>query len=216
MHNYTVQYFDVYWSQRIDSISFLGERVKEMDHFVASVETPRANLKIPDVAPLVANMATAGLEPILIEIPVGTCATGTDAFELHVQERFREGNGVSEVIRQHAIAFYPLIEKICREFLHYTDPFEVYYMTTMRADVSVCSRSKVNGKLYFNLLVFQQQQALDESGNLLSPKRIWTYWLQRTAIALGVSDDEHRSKPTGLYDPDIRQAFQAHLQELGC
>eukprot|EP00041_Stephanoeca_diplocostata_P024099 m.603089 g.603089 ORF g.603089 m.603089 type:complete len:142 (-) comp22452_c3_seq2:67-492(-) len=78
MHNYTVQYFDVYWSQRIDSISFLGERVKEMDHFVASVETPRANLKIPDVAPLVANMATAGLEPILIKIPVGTCTTGTD------------------------------------------------------------------------------------------------------------------------------------------
>lgn len=60
-----------------------------------------------------------------------------------MQERFREGNGVSDGIRRHAVVFYPIIATICREFLHYSDPFEVYYMTTMRADVSVCSRSKV-------------------------------------------------------------------------
>ena len=37
-----------------------GERVKEMDHFVASIETPRVNVKLPDVAPLVTEMCKEG------------------------------------------------------------------------------------------------------------------------------------------------------------
>jgi hypothetical protein len=43
-----------------------GERVKEMDHFVASVETPVVRITQKDVAPLVAEMEMRGAEPIMI------------------------------------------------------------------------------------------------------------------------------------------------------
>ena len=48
-----------------------GERVKEMDHFVASVETPRVQVNLPDIADTVAAMMSQGLHPITVN---GACA----------------------------------------------------------------------------------------------------------------------------------------------
>ena len=47
-----------------------GERVKEMDHFVASVETPRVQVNLPDIADTVAAMMSQGLHPITVN---GAC-----------------------------------------------------------------------------------------------------------------------------------------------
>ena len=60
-----------------------GERVKEMDHFVASVETPRVVNKTPDVAPYVMNVAMAGAAPVRIagRPPV-------ESIELYVQAKY--------------------------------------------------------------------------------------------------------------------------------
>ena len=47
-----------------------GERVKEMDHFVASVETPRVITKIPDIAPYVIQSAMNGASPVKLPGPL--------------------------------------------------------------------------------------------------------------------------------------------------
>lgn len=183
-----------------------GERVKEMDHFVASVETPSANLKIPDVAPLVAEMSTQGMDACIVDVKKN--------LKLHVQKRFRhERTGeVDEIILRHAKCFMDMIETILKKFFDYEQPVEFYYMTTMRADVSVCSLSKENKKLYYNVLVFQQQQALDmKTGQIQDRNRIWRYWVQRTGIALM---SERQGRPTGLYDPAIRSKFTEHMRAL--
>ena len=46
-----------------------GERVKEMDHFVASVETPVLTVKIPDIASFVVDEACAAAAPLRIKDP---------------------------------------------------------------------------------------------------------------------------------------------------
>jgi len=181
-----------------------GERVKEMDHFVASVETPSASLQLPDVAPLVAEMTAKGLEPVTLD----------DRSELHVQARFRDPatGAVSALIKGHATIFSRMIRTIMTQLLGHPDPFELFYMTTMRADVSVCSQSKENGRLYFNVLVFQQQQVADlTTGTIKDRRRIWRYWLQRAALALAGT---RAGKPTGLYDPAIRSSFKRHMDAL--
>lgn len=43
-----------------------GERVKDMDHFVASVETPQITLKLPDIADTVASIMSQGCMPFQV------------------------------------------------------------------------------------------------------------------------------------------------------
>jgi len=185
-----------------------GERVKDMDHFVASVETPKVQLKIPDIAELVTEMAVEGLEDTNQVV-----VDETSSAMLHVQPRFRNEDGsVNPIISGHAKFFYSMVTKIVREFLRYSDPIELYYMTTIRADVSVCSLAKTNQRLYFNVLVFQQQQVYNlETGEIKEKRRIWTYWLQRAAMALA---SLRPNQPTGLYDKDIRSRFYQFLDSL--
>ncbi len=47
-------------------------------------------------------------------------------------------------------------------------------MTTVRADFSVAVRSEVDGKMYFNLMVFLQMDCCDlATGQLKPDKRPW-------------------------------------------
>ena len=107
--------------------------------------------------------------------------------------------------------------------------FEVSYVLPL-PHRQVASRSEVDGNVYFNVMVLQQQCCLDPaklpgSGGdvcwedwrrwLVSPRadgaagaatagqrRAWRYWLERCAMALG------HGPPTGLYDADVRRRFR--------
>lgn len=189
-----------------------GERVKEMDHFVASVETPSVNVQLPDVAPIVARLMEHGLEPVHVA-GCRDAVTGEErVINLHVQPELRNAdNGLSATVRRHAVVFYGLLSRVLGEFLQrprVLQDMRVYYMATIRADACVCSRSAEDGRVYFNLLAFQQQQPLAKGhegheGHVL-PRRVWQYWLQRAAMVL--AED---GVPTGLYDPAVRRRFSA-------
>eukprot|EP00035_Acanthoeca_spectabilis_P010574 m.186940 g.186940 ORF g.186940 m.186940 type:complete len:658 (-) comp15066_c0_seq7:298-2271(-) len=195
-----------------------GERVKEMDHFVASVETPTVRVTQKDVAPLVAEMEMKGAEPVMIMTLSDTehYAGEVGDVELKIQSRYRNADGsVNEPVLRHAAQFNGFILTVCREIIGYTGPIQLYYMTTIRANSAVCCVSKEDGKLYFNVLSFQQSQPLHpETGQLIHTRRLWTYWVQRTAIALSAGSEEWSSRPTGLYDPDIRARFRKQLTTL--
>eukprot|EP00051_Salpingoeca_urceolata_P034258 m.24253 g.24253 ORF g.24253 m.24253 type:complete len:581 (+) comp7433_c0_seq1:360-2102(+) len=195
-----------------------GERVKEMDHFVASVETPSVSVKLPDVAPLVAELTMQGLEPI--RVPSGYSSSGAGesgaasegTFELQVQPQFRQADGsVPKLVVQHAQAFEYVVTTVLGLLgLSTQGTWAMCYMATMRADVSVCSKSKEDGLVYYNLMAFQQEQPLNEAGALRHTKRLWRYWLQRSAMATSTND-----QPTGLYDPAIRARFAHFLKQVG-
>ena len=53
--------------------------------------------------------------------------------------------------------------------------------------------------------------AFQAAGTMQDYKRIWRYWVQRTALALA---GERPGHPTGLYDPVTRSAFKQHLAAL--
>lgn len=184
--------------------------MKEMDHFVASVETPKVSVKIPDIAVFVLETLMEGLEPVPIDIP--TKSGSTENVELYIQTRFRTpDNRVKESIWEQACGFYRLLSLVMHDILLLPmDPVRVFYATTIRADKAVASRSEVDGFMYFNLLSFQQQQSYKD-GQLTQPKRTLLYWLQRTAMILPQGPEQ---KPTGLYDPEIRARFKTVLQSL--
>jgi len=195
-----------------------GERVKEMDHFVATVETPEVRVTQKDVSPLVAEMEMKGADPVKIMSLSDTehYAGEVGDIELKIQSRYRNADGsVNEPILRHAAQFYPFIQAVC-QIVGYTGQMQLYYMTTMRANSAVCSVSKEDGRLYCNVLSFQQSQPLDpESGKVVHTKRLWTYWVQRMAISLSAGSPEWASRPTGLYDPEIRARFNKQLDALG-
>lgn len=105
-----------------------------------------------------------------------------------------------------------MLKKIFEDVLQLNEEWKMYYMTSIRADAAVCSRSSIDGKLYFNLIVFQQQQAFDPSrGELVRDiKRTWQYWVQRAATAVAVSaEGDSKRQPTGLYDKAVRARFKS-------
>ena len=100
--------------------------------------------------------------------------------------------------------------------LGYEGEIQLYYMTTLRADAAVCSVSAEDGRLWFNVMAFQQSQPLDpNTGAIKHTKRLWTYWVQRAASALSAGSPEWAAKPTGLYDAGVRQRFADQLLRMG-
>ena len=76
---------------------------------------------------------------------------------------------------------------------------------TLRADACVCSRSKENNHLYFNVMAFQQQQGIDlESGELKKERRLWLSWLQQTVVIL---NGDCSTRPAGLCRAGVRKLW---------
>ena len=202
-----------------------GERVKEMDHFVASVETPRVITKIPDIAPYVIEQAMEGAEPVRVARPAGVavCAgAGAGApVDLYVQSKFKGADGgVAGPIAAHAHALSDVVGQLMQQVLQ-RDPglVRIFYIVTLRADDSVCAYSKQDAKVWANALAFQQSQSYDDATGTLKPgvaKRTYTYWVQRLAMQLGRLDAAagKPDAPTGLYDRGVRQRFRAFLQAV--
>lgn len=184
-----------------------GERVKEMDHFVASVETPRVITKLPDVAPYVISVAMKGAAPLLLG----------NGINLYVQDKFRAADGsVSSAITAQAQQFYTILSQIMTEVLQRpVELLRVFYVATLRADVSVASYSEEDGKIWVNALAFQQSQAFDHTTKTMTAlKRACLYWTQRLGMELAKLDGREGAepKPTGLYDRAIFERFTAFLK----
>lgn len=179
-----------------------GERVKEMDHFVASVETPNLKLKLPDIAPLVVREACANAAPVMVPDAGGP-------FPVYVQASLRAGDAVSSDVEVCARAFRRALWTVCQILQIPFDSLRMYYMVTMRADACVCERSKTDGMVYVNLMVFQQQTDFDEVTLAVKSKRTWQYWVQRVAMAT-----TPEGAPPGLYNPDVRARFHAMLKSV--
>lgn len=175
-----------------------GERVKEMQFFVESVETPEVRVKAPDIAPLLQSICEASsLQPITID----------GKWPFYIQDKY---SPPSESVVAHARILHRLLEIICCEiYTHGMDKVRLCYMTTIRADFSVAAKSVVDGQWYFNVMAFEQQDCCDvASGQLKPDRRPWVYWTERVGMLNGV-------KPWGLYNKDVRQRLYTYLQALG-
>ena len=186
------------------------------------------NVDLPDIAPLVIDLACQNSSPItmvLSEVALPTingitspCHGNVAQFPLFVQETLRTATGgVDEVVGQYARIMYALVSIVLAQFLELgMEQVRLYYLMTMRADALVCSVSREDKCLYFNVLVLQQQisHGIDpRATNIDLPKRVWLYWLQRAAIALN-TQGVTRDKPTGLYDPAVRARFKQFCSRL--
>ena len=142
---------------------------------------------------------------------------------------------VPDAVRQHTRGLYSIISTLTTHVLPFIslDSVVFYYMPTLRADATVCTRSSKDGRIYVNVLVLQQQQGCEQAS--CEPKRlrrVWRYWTQRLAMAdngdvsavplsaRAAADSTTNSggggrvRPTGLYDADVRRRFNALAQRL--
>jgi hypothetical protein len=220
-----------------------GERVKEMDHFVASVTVPVVRLALTDGDNnnkagngklitkndigtfLQASFKKTGLEKsVLITVPVYTQQSnntnnaplyqcGSVPFSLMVEGQYCTPNGNNltcpDHILRYASIFCWLLEQIFGQILMLelsARTVQLYYMTTVRADELVCALSRDeqtpanNGRLFLNVLVFQQSLCCDLyqnddphlptniSGSKL--KEIMAGWLNRITTAIYIAPVE--------------------------
>ena len=158
--------------------------MKEMDHYVASVETPtvrvvgggekpalpnrtggggRPGENVSDITCLVAQAAADSAEPFPLR-----AASGSKQFALHVQESYKPrppATALAPFIVAHAVLLHQLLEVICDRILQLpaTMPFKLVYMTTIRADTAVVGKGS-DGALFFNVMAFQQAGCCDAWG----------------------------------------------------
>ena len=178
-----------------------GERIKEMDHFVASVEVPNVIVEQPDIAPLVLKHACLNSAPVQVD-GIGC--------ELYVQDEYRQNGDIDDSIKLHARAFYFVLQNVCEILELPLNELRICVLTTMRSDSHVCSRSNEDGFIYVNLLVFLQQACVDPQTGYLkrsAGRRPWVYWVQRLAMADG-------AVIPGLYDEKIRRRFEQMMQNF--
>ena len=164
-----------------------GERVKELDFFVASVETPSVVVRPPDPAEAVADAALATKVPLPLSGGIsvsgvggggaggGGAGGGGAGAVLHVQkELLSSSGGLPPGVDALANALRFLVHTCVTELLigggggggRLKVPLSrvrFTYFATMRADASVAKLSEKDGCVYFNVMVLQQQQCVDAS-----------------------------------------------------
>eukprot|EP01052_Picozoa_sp_SAG31_P024616 SAG31_NODE_2108_length_6427_cov_7.816688_2_plen_856_part_00 len=213
-----------------------GERVKEMDHYVASVETPvvrilgngapalpnrtggggRPGENVSDITVLVAKMAADEAKPFPLR------SMGGQTFELRVQKSYHPKpptNDLAGFIVAHSAILYDLLQLVLDQILCLpkTIKLQLVYMTTMRADTAVAGKG-VNNRLCFNVMAFQQAGCCEgPSGQPTSkdtlPVRVAPTHYYRvlrywTQRAAIAAD---LPPPTGLYDSGVWDRFHAHF-----
>ena len=163
-----------------------GERVKEMDHYVASVETPtvrvtgggpkdvipnrtggggRPGENVSDITCLVAQMAADNATPFALTAAAGLPTGEAKTFELHVQESYQPkppATALAPFIVAHAALLHKLVRLICGRILRLPQQTatKLVYMTTIRADTAVVGKGG-DGALFFNVMAFQQAGCCD-------------------------------------------------------
>jgi len=137
-----------------------GERVKELDFFVASVETPSVIVRPPDPSNAVTQLA--------LRSRVAVSGEREGVAELFVQKEHLAPDGVSVPPQVSAVgtALRFIVHTCCGPKLLNLPAAKLSqvrftYFATMRADASVAATSEVDGCTYFNAMVLQQQQCVD-------------------------------------------------------
>jgi hypothetical protein len=217
-----------------------GERVKEMDHYVASVETPvvriagnKAAVELPnrtggggrpgenvsDITVLVAKMAADRAKPY----PLRSIAN--QKFELRVQESYRPKppeTRLADFITSHAAILYDLMQVVMAEILKLPKKMklQLVYMTTIRADTAVAGKG-ANGYLYVNAMAFQQAGCCEGAGGQpatkdiqpvrVAPAQYYRVLRYWTQRAAIAAD---LPPPTGLYDSGVWTRFHAHFDAM--
>eukprot|EP00656_Telonema_subtile_P052422 TRINITY_DN7308_c0_g2_i7.p2 TRINITY_DN7308_c0_g2~~TRINITY_DN7308_c0_g2_i7.p2 ORF type:complete len:279 (+),score=77.50 TRINITY_DN7308_c0_g2_i7:1047-1883(+) len=179
-----------------------GKRFKEMDHFVAVVETPEICVHMPTISQLL-SVSAQGDPAQLLPLDVDGCP-------LHVHRRYLDSNlQVSDArITACALLFKSFLRVLVSSLLLQDfSRIRLFYMTTMRHNDSVAHAA--GDEVHFNVMAFQQQACCDcQTGTMTGGKRPWVYWLQRAALALKMS-------PTGLYDTSVRHRFDQYMTQHG-
>lgn len=208
-----------------------GERVKTMDYFVASVETPSLEITQVDVGAIVAREQVDSVDDGKICIACldkridksGEIKVYAFRKLLHATDGCVVGvNGgtLNETLSHHAVAFMSILGQCCA-FLGLDKDFlkanvRLFYAPTLRANESVCLRSKKDGYIYFNLLAFKQCGFMGEistkggSYRILQGRRPWNYYVMRLESTL----DRRKvrvGRARGLYDIEVRRKIQAFL-----
>ena len=213
-----------------------GERVKEMDHYVASVETPvvrilgngspklpnrtggggRPGENVSDITVLVARMAADEAKPFPLRSMAGK------KFELRVQQSYHPKPPTKQLasfIVAHSGILYDLLQLVLNEILCLPKKvkLQLVYMTTIRADTAVAGKG-ADGRLYFNVMAFQQAGCCEgPSGQPTSedtqpvrvaPSHYYRILRYWTQRAAIAAD---LPPPTGLYDSEVWDRFHAHF-----
>ena len=147
-----------------------GERVKEMDFFVASVETPSIIAQPPDPAEAVSDATLTTTVPLAL---LGRGGGRRGDGVLHVQRELlgRDGALASKVAALAGALRFIVFTCAARLLLIGEGNGTVLplsrvkftYFATMRADASVVKLSERDGFVYFNVMVLQQQRCVDVS-----------------------------------------------------
>lgn len=193
-----------------------GERVKEMDHVVDSVETEVVDLVDNGSSKLTARKALERADR---------------------RSRLKSADGDVEVIfgcqveKPAVLSCAKILGSVLSEALIVLDrsslPVQLYCLPTVRANEFVCTVED-DGTLYVNVLPFQQASGgRDDKTNPFASPIDWPtllpYWCQRIATALNEFDssssDEKTKKPQqqhtpGLYDSRVRTRLADRLFEL--
>ena len=100
---------------------------------------------------------------------------------------------------------------------------QLYYMTTVRSDELVCSFASSDGRLYVNVMCYQQAMSCNdsESAQDLSErkyKELIAYWITRISSALRHAKSEisynKLNAQKGLYSKEIRKRFIQEFESM--
>lgn len=216
-----------------------GERVRELDHFVESVETPVVELRLGGRSESDGDSLTVRrlLEDAMrrqklsgaVELPLGG-----DAPSLLVvpaaDRKPGEGDGA---VPAHLLAYARIFWGVLSEALGVLGwegsarRVRLYWLPTVRATAFVCcSGGEGDSRLYVNLCPFQQAAACEcEESDATRPialsRERWAtalpYYVSRLAAADRASagrGEASARKPTGLYDEAVRRRLAARLAVL--
>ena len=217
-----------------------GERVRELDHFVESVETPVVELRLGGrnesggdsltVRRLLEDAVRRQKLSGAVELPLGG-----DAPSLLVvpaaDRKPGEGDGVQ--VPPHLVAYARIFWGLLSEALGVLGwegaarRVRLYWLPTVRATAFVCcTGGEGDNRLYVNVCPFQQTAACEcEEADATRPVALardrWAtalpYYVSRLAAADRASAGRGAAsarKPTGLYDEAVRRRLAARLAVL--
>jgi hypothetical protein len=208
-----------------------GERVKELDFFVSSVETPIMRVLLGDgTASTVRTDISAYVNAaLLVELTQrGTrraiqSMDGRGSFDVAVEGIYldKDTGNVPVVILEYCRIFHSLLSIVLGIIDQPQTPIVVYYLTTVRADELVLAKSS-DGALYANAMCFEQAMccALSSVGVPLhiDPAKIsdtLAYWITRTVSAVRkVGTPSSSLGALGMYDATVRHRFEDQVRRM--
>lgn len=183
-----------------------GERVKEMDHFVAAVSTPVVDVLLTGPDGKLVKAKRDNDVGTHVGISTRDAKLGRSAhvfvdargakWPILVEEAYNnlnDGGRKQSEISGHAAAFIDLIHDVFfvlnLSVQEMPESVQFYYMTTLRMDELVCCMSPSKKKLFLNVQAFQQQMYTDAGAPMNSIRQnayseALSSWITRVHLAI--------------------------------